>query len=103
VPISNFPSLLTISEVFVLERNSSLVPITVVGNGVVENLIDSAGFLLPMGASHAFTFSGNITLGAAMASMNHVVATQSIAAGSTYILSLTGNGQLAQAAVLAKA
>jgi len=103
VPLSNFPSLLTISEVFVLERNSTVIPITVVGNGIVENLIDSAGFILPMGATQTFTFSGNLTMGGAMASIIHPSRVQFITAGSTYILSLMGNGQIAQAAVLAKA
>jgi hypothetical protein len=103
IPLSNFPSLLAISEVFVLEHNSSVIPITMVGNGIVENLIDSAGFILPVGATETFTFSGNLTLGGAMASIIHPSHVQSINAGSTYILSLTGNGQIAQAVVLAKA
>ncbi len=103
IPLSNFPSLLAISEVFVLEHNSSVIPITMVGNGIVENLIDSAGFILPVGATETFTFSGNLTLGGAMASIIHPSHVQYIIAGSTYVLSLTGNGQIAQAAVLAKA
>jgi len=102
VPLSNFASLLTISEVFVLERNSTVVPITMVGNGIVESLIDSAGYLLPVGKTVTFTYSGNITLGVAVSSVLHPPPIQAITATQTYILSLTGNGQIAEAAVMAK-
>jgi hypothetical protein len=102
VPLSNFASLLTISEVFVLEHNSTVVPITMVGNGIVESLIDSAGYLLPVGQSVTFTYSGNITLGVAESSVLHHPPIQPITATQTYILSLAGNGQIAQVAVMAK-
>jgi hypothetical protein len=101
VSFANFASLLTVSEVFVLERNSSVIPITTVGNGVVENMIDSAGFLLPVGHSQTFTYSGNITLGVAMSSLYNRTVTQSITAGQMYVLSITGNGLVAQAPVVA--
>ena len=101
VPFSNFGSLLTISEVFVLERNATVLPITVVGNGVVENEIYSAGFILPVGHSQTFSYSGNITLGVAITSLYKHAQTQQITRGQTYILALTGNGQIAQAAVVA--
>lgn len=101
VPISNFGQLLTISQVFVLERNSTVVPITVVGNGVVENLVNSAGFILPVGKSQAFTYSGKIVLGGAITSIYPHAATQQIVPGDTYTFALTGNGQLAATYVVA--
>ncbi len=102
VPLSNFASLLMISEVFVLERNSTVLPITMVGNGVVENMIDTAGYVIPVGHSETFTYSGNMTLGGAIASIYKHAPTQQIVSGQTYVLSLTGNGLVAQAAVVAE-
>ncbi len=101
VPLSNFPTLLSISEVFVLERNSTVIPITQVGNGIVEAQLDSAGFLVPVGHSQVFSFSGNVTLGAAVASVYKHAQEQRIVAGQTYILTITGNGLTAQAFVVA--
>ncbi len=101
IPLSNFESLLMISEVFVLEHNSTIVPITVVGNGIVESLIDSAGYVVPVGHSETFTYSGNITIGVAITSIYKHAPTQQIIPGQRYILSITGNGQVAQAAVVA--
>lgn len=101
VPLSNFASLLMISEVFVLQSNSTIRPITVVGNGVVESTIDNAGILVPAGRSETFTFNGNVTLGVAITSISKHFAVQQIVPGQTYILSLTGNGLIAQMAVTA--
>jgi hypothetical protein len=100
VPLSNFPSLLAITEVFVLERNGTAAQINMVGNGIVENLIDAAGFVLPAGQTRTFTYSGNLSLGVAMASANHPI--QPITAQQTYLLTVSGSGLIAQAVVMAK-
>lgn len=102
VPISNFGQLLMISEVFVLERNSTVVPITAVGNGIVENLVDSAGFVLPVDHTATFTYSGKVVLGGAITSIYPHAPVQQITPGQTYTFALTGNGQLAATYVVAE-
>lgn len=101
VPFTNFDALLMQTEVFVLERNSSMIPITEVGNGIVENMVNSAGFLLPVGRSMTFTYSGNITLGVAFTPVLKQPVTYSIVQGQGYVLSVTGNGLVAQTRVTA--
>ncbi len=103
IPISNLASTLSISEVFVIEHNSTLVPITVVGNGVADKLIDSSGYLLPIGNLTSFSYSGSITLGAAQVqttTFRHMPV-QEIVPGQKYVLTLIGNGLVAQAIVTA--
>jgi hypothetical protein len=101
VSVSNFGSLLNVSEVYVLEHNSSIVPIISVGNGAVENLVDSSGYILRPGQSQTFTYSGTISLGVAITSIFKNAQTQPIVPGQTYILSLTGNGLVAETYVIA--
>jgi len=103
IPISNLASTLSISEVFVIEHNSTLVPITAVGNGIADSLVDSAGYALPISASVSMSYSGSITLGAAqmqMTTSRHLL-TQEIIPGQKYVLTLIGNGLVAQAIVIA--
>jgi hypothetical protein len=99
IPFTNFEVLLMQTEVFVLERNSSIIPITEVGNGVVENMINSAGYILPVGHSMMFTYSGNITFGAAFTPTLKNPQTSGVVPGQRYVLSVTGNGLIAQTAV----
>ena len=88
IPISNLASTLSISEVFVIKNDSTVVPITEVGNGIADKLIDSAGYLLPIGKSHSFSYSGNITLGVAQMQTTTVrhLSTQEIIPGQRYVL-----------------
>jgi hypothetical protein len=103
IPISNLASTLSISEVFVIEHNSTILPITAVGNGIADKLIDSAGYALPISASVSLSYSGNVTLGAAQyqTTTNRYVQPQEIIPGQRYVLTLIGNGLVAQAIVLA--
>jgi len=105
IPVSNLASTLSISEVFVIEHNSTLVPITAVGNGIADKLIDSAGYALPISASVSMRYSGNITLGAAQmqTTTTRHLQTQKIIPGQKYVLTLIGNGLVAQAIVTATA
>ena len=103
IPISNLASTLSISEVFVIEHNSTILPITAVGNGIADKLIDSAGYALPMSASVSLSYSGNVSLGAAqfLTTTNRHMQPQVIIPGQRYVLTLIGNGLVAQAIVLA--
>lgn len=101
IPLSDFSQLLMQSEVFVLQRNGTMAAVTVVGNGAVEHLIDSAGYILPVGRSVTFTYSGNVTIGVAITSISKHASTQAVEPGGLYVLSVSGSGMVAQTAVSA--
>ncbi|MDA4111046.1 MAG: DUF4382 domain-containing protein [Thaumarchaeota archaeon] len=104
IPTSNLPSMLSISEVFAIQSNGTLNPITMLGNGAVDAVIDTAGYTLSVGASATFVFSGNITLGIAQnPTLLHHQLTQQVVANRAYVLTLIGSGLVAETKVSASA
>jgi len=101
IPLSNFQTVLMQTEVFVTERNGSMIPILEVGNGIVESMIDTAGYLLPVGHMVMFSFSGNVTLGVAISSVYKHAPTHAVVSGQEYVLSLSGNGLFVQTSIQA--
>ena len=84
-----------ISEYFAVESNGSLAAVTLRGHGNIMNMLaTSNGFLLQPGQSVTFTYSGNITLG--LLQWSHSQPDQQIAQGQQYVISLMGNGMVAQ-------
>ena len=63
--VSNLASMLSISEVFAIESNSTLSPVTEIGSGAADAVIDTGGYVIPVGASVTFHYNGNISLGVA--------------------------------------
>ena len=101
---SDLASMLSISEVFAIEANSTLSPVVEIGNEAADAIIDTGGYAIPVGVSVTFTFNGNISLGIAQSStMVRGHATQLIVPGHTYVLTLIGNGIVAEARVTATA
>jgi len=103
--VSNLASMLSISEVFAIESNSTLSPVTEIGSGAADAVIDTGGFVIPVGASVTFSYNGNISLGVAQnpTAVRPHAPVQLIVPGRTYLLTLIGNGIVAEARVTATA
>jgi hypothetical protein len=103
--VSNLASILSISEVFAIESNATLSPVVELGNGAADAVIDTGGYVIPVGASVTFSFNGNISLGIAQnpTALRPHPAIQLIVPGRTYVLTLIGNGIVAEARVTATA
>jgi hypothetical protein len=100
---SNVASILSISEVFVIEHNGTLIPVTQIGTGAADAVIDAGGYAIPPGASVTLNYVGSISLGIAQnpAPLHPRLPVQLIVPGRTYVLTLIGNGAEAQAKVIA--
>lgn len=83
-----------ISEYFAVESNGSLAAITVRGHGDITSMLATSGYLLQPRQSTTFTYSGNITLG--LLQLSHSQPDQQIVQGQQYVVSLMGNGMVAQ-------
>jgi hypothetical protein len=105
VPLTSVASVAAISEIFVIEPNATLVPITEIGNGIAERAVAAGGYLLGIGESVTFIYSGNITLGGAvLADMPyHHTLTQQVVPGQMYVITIQGAGKAAQTEIKATA
>ena len=83
-----------ISEYFAVESNGTLAAITLRGHGDIMDMLTTSGFLLQPGQSVTFTYSGNITLG--LLQWSNSQPDQQIVQGQQYVVSLMGNGMVAQ-------
>jgi hypothetical protein len=91
------------SEYFVVEPNSSLVPLATINLTEAYSTIASGGYLLPPSASVTFNYTGEITLGfiAALASSGNFQV-QHITPGEYYVVRITASGVSASALVKAE-
>ncbi len=100
--VPNSASMLSISEVFAIEENTTLSPVIQIGSGAADAVIDTGGYVIPIGASVTFDFTGNISLGIAQSSTAlHPHPALQIVPGRPYLLTLIGNGIVAEARVTA--
>ena len=102
IPIASLGSILGTSEVFVLEHNDSMSPITEINNGVPAAMIAAGGYLLQPGATVSFSFSGNLSLGVALSNtpIHHL---RPINPGQRYVIALLANGMVAATTIVAAA
>ncbi|MHB8568457.1 MAG: DUF4382 domain-containing protein [Nitrososphaerales archaeon] len=105
-------AMMSISELFVVQPNASLTPITVYSKGQITDLVEAAGYLLPPHASVTFAYQGNITIGILqpLASSNNengqgngvLQPVQQIIPGQRYVVTIrTEGGLTAQTLILA--
>ena len=99
IPVANIYTILAMGEAFVVEGNGSLVPIVNVGNGAATQMIAAGGYILAPGESATFTYSGNVTLGAAL--VNHPLLHRPVLSGERYVVGLLGSAMVAETAVTA--
>jgi hypothetical protein len=91
------------SDVFVIESNGSLANLNTTNTLSVDNQVVAAGLLLAPGQSVTFHYSGSIVIGVQISLGLHMPwpGSQSITAGTTYHVWVSGNNQIAQAGVRA--
>lgn len=91
-----YASALSLSQVFIVEPNATLVAVNGGTRGQILGNIASGGYLLAPKQSVTFTYSGPIALGGLIHSQ-----VQQIIGGQHYVVSLEGNAKLAQAGATA--
>src|SRR5579884_2145922 len=88
-----------VSEIFVIEPNATLVPLSGSSKDQLYQEVAAGGYLLPPGASVTFTYSGQIQIGLIQFDLNQQP--QQIVVGQHYFVSLLANDKLAQAGTTA--
>jgi hypothetical protein len=87
-----------VSEIFVVEPNATLVALS--GSSSKDQIyqqVASGGYLLPVGASVTFTYSGQIVIG----QLQFDQQTQLVVSGQNYFVGLFGNDKVAVAGTTA--
>lgn len=95
----NLFSAASISEFFVVQSNDSLTPISAYGQRQAVEQVAAGGLLLAPGASVTLTYTGPVTLG--LLQPRQLQPAQQITSGQSYVVTLSGNGMLAQTDVTA--
>ena len=98
--ISNLVALASISQIFVVEPNATLVPLSVSSRQQMGQMILGGGYLLPPQASVTFNFAGVVQTG--MFLHGDQQSTQAVQAGGRYVVSVIANGFLAESMVVAQ-
>jgi len=96
---STLPSIASISEFFVIYRNTSMIPITTYSQSALTHAISSGGYTLPPSASVTFKYSNPIAIGIVQGANRQPV--QQIVPGRGYLISITSSDKLAQTIVIA--
>jgi Domain of unknown function (DUF4382) len=91
------PSVVSVSEFFVVYSNTSLIPLTTNNHASITKVISGAGYNLPPHASVTFKYSGEIKIGIVQGMNKQQI--QVIEPGLRYVISITSIDKLAQAEV----
>ncbi|MGI0079318.1 MAG: DUF4382 domain-containing protein [Nitrososphaerales archaeon] len=94
-------SRLSTSDVFVVEPNETLAVLGGSTRTQMYQEIAAGGYLLAPGQSATFTYSGPIVIGQQLVDLGGQIQTQFVIPGQNYVVSLTGNGMVAQAGTTA--
>ncbi len=94
-------SRLSTSDVFVVEPNETLAVLNGSTRAQMYQEIAAGGYLLAPGQSATFTYSGPIVIGQQLVDLGSQIQTQLVIPGQNYVVSLTGNGLVAQAGTTA--
>lgn len=94
-------SRLSTSDVFVVEPNETLAVLSGSTRTQMYQEIAAGGYLLAPGQSATFTYSGSIVIGQQLFDLGGQIQTQLVLPGQNYVVSLTGNGMVAQAGTTA--
>ncbi|MDG6994456.1 MAG: DUF4382 domain-containing protein [Nitrososphaerota archaeon] len=94
--ISNLAALASISEIFVVYPNVTLVPLTISSRQEMGEMILAGGYLLPPQASVTFNYTGIIQTGMYQQSA------QAVQIGGRYVVTVIANGFLAESLTVAQ-
>src|SRR5487761_2705 len=94
-------SRLSTSDVFVVDPNETLAVLSGSTRTQMYQEIAAGGYLLAPGQSATFTYSGSIVIGQQLFDLGGQIQTQLVLPGQNYVVSLTGNGIVAQAGTTA--
>lgn len=91
------------SDVFAIEGDGSMVNLNTSSTQSVDNQVAASGFVLAPGQSVTLHYNGPIVIGVQISLGLHMTwpGSQSIKAGTTYHVWVSGNNQIAQAGVVA--
>jgi hypothetical protein len=88
----------SMSDIFVVQNNASLVPISSTSRGQISDMISDGGYLLPAHASVTFTYSGNILINR----LQIGASSQAVIPGNRYVVTVTASSFMAATATVAQ-